>query len=684
MYSRRCWETVPAVQLGVRTGEPAIRRSFGGEARPRQLAAVRTRDRRRQTSYLHQHDRFRQVLLSRCHPNLGRTEDPSGLRVSKQLLTPLSCSSTSYRVKSLVREFDEAIKTPPPANPAVSSPQSPLSPVSPPSSSRPAQGTHTRRAASVSYSSSNPAPLASPPFTYKSSAFSPTSNAMRGAAPGLDGLGPIPGGGASVLLNKRRESAPMASPSPSAQRSVSGSSAASLENVREDAAERAEEDDVFLPLASDPQTPFTASLISSNGRTPTIPAAGQQHQRKHSRIHERNLSAFFPRPGQAPGTGYGDTYEDPNASPYQPPAVRDMPPARDDATPEDARGKSRRGHHHRHSLSHNFAASSFLDPTSPTSDFSASPSSAYGPSSPFPMSPPASSGAAFLPAQSNRARYAHLPSALRFLVFVVLYLPLQTQLALALASAQVLLGATLWITGQSGESLAVTGLGYLVVFDGIGGLSRTFVEGGAGVDHMWALWGSPRLEKGVRLPFGCVFLPQGCRNRKTDECDGPNRTQRLVTLSHFSQSIYLLFSAVYVCKESVEHVLLLHGGTEAEGAHGAGHGMGHGDGGGGAAASTTLDGGFVFFLRTSRRLPAHSNSSAVSRSRSCCSPSRRYSASPLRSRCGTTRACQTLSGRRPSRGPARDRARLRCSTSSEIPSRSPCSPSAPASPLPRS
>lgn len=54
----------------------------------------------------------------------------------------------------------------------------------------------------------------------------------------------------------------------------------------------------------------------------------------------------------------------------------------------------------------------------------------------------------------------------------------------------------------------------------------------------------------------------------------------MVTLVHFSQAIFLLFSAVYVCKESVEHVLLLHGGAEHEGAHGSGHGsMGHGDGG---------------------------------------------------------------------------------------------------------
>lgn len=50
---------------------------------------------------------------------------------------------------------------------------------------------------------------------------------------------------------------------------------------------------------------------------------------------------------------------------------------------------------------------------------------------------------------------------------------------------------------------------------------------------------------------------------------------RLSTLSHFSQAIYLLFSAVYVCKESIEHVLLLHGPME-DGIDGGGHGSGHG------------------------------------------------------------------------------------------------------------
>lgn len=77
-----------------------------------------------------------------------------------------------------------------------------------------------------------------------------------------------------------------------------------------------------------------------------------------------------------------------------------------------------------------------------------------------------------------------------------------------------------------------------------------------------------------------------------------------MTLSHFSQAIYLLFSAVYVLKESVEHVLLLHGPAEGEGAHGAGHGgMGH-DAGGFSTSSLGVDPGYAA-LSPPEELPAN-------------------------------------------------------------------------------
>ena len=67
-----------------------------------------------------------------------------------------------------------------------------------------------------------------------------------------------------------------------------------------------------------------------------------------------------------------------------------------------------------------------------------------------------------------------------------------------------MLGASLWIAGQSGESLAVTGLGYLVVFDGIGALSSVIIEGNArGTERLWGIvQGRRAADNGVRYAFG--------------------------------------------------------------------------------------------------------------------------------------------------------------------------------------
>ncbi|KAM0751358.1 hypothetical protein T439DRAFT_325505 [Meredithblackwellia eburnea MCA 4105] len=525
-------------------------------------------------------------------------------------LLPPKQPSGHRRVKSLVREFDDIVKVP---SPAPGGPTSPISPISPtgllpsPSSSTGAHSpTHTRRAASVSYSPANQASFASPPVPYKSSAFPST---LRGSPdqppPPTNSFGTPASHG--VSSHKRRASyspsaasgsspshyAPMI-PSPSPSPISNGhhvlANVAEEDEVTTDQPQvDREEDDVFLPLSPNSAAPFQVNFANPTPTTPNFPSANQ-HNRSHSRIHERNLSAFFPRPGQAPGSGYGDTFADPHGSNQGVGGVKDIPKgqaatgsawsAHEDAgAAEDARSKAgRRGHHHRHSLSHNFF--SFMDPTEQQlhqhPDFASPPLPGVGfrSTSPGFGTPPTpmvgSSGAAgssFLPAPSHalRSKYAHLPYPVRLLVFSALYLPLRTQVALAISVGQIILGASLWVTGQAGESLSVTGLGYLVVFDGMGGLSNIFVEGGAGIENLWSLMGSTRAEKGLRMPFG---------------------PSRYITLSHFSQAIYLLFSAVYVCKESVEHVLLLHGGTEDEGAHGTGHGgMGHGEGGLGSVSS---------------------------------------------------------------------------------------------------
>ena len=176
-------------------------------------------------------------------------------------------------------------------------------------------------------------------------------------------------------------------------------------------------------------------------------------------------------------------------------------------------------------------------------------------------------------APALRSTYGHLPWAVRLLLVVGFHLPLTTQLALVLASVEMALGAALWVTGQAGESLAVTGLGYLVVFDALGAFSAVMIEGRArGIDVVWDILGrgSARVsEQAVRFPFG---------------------THRLVTLSLFSQCVYLLFSAVYVCKESVEHVLLMHGPGDigdAIAAGGDGHGAAHGSMGHGEVPATS-------------------------------------------------------------------------------------------------
>lgn len=171
---------------------------------------------------------------------------------------------------------------------------------------------------------------------------------------------------------------------------------------------------------------------------------------------------------------------------------------------------------------------------------------------------------------SLNSKYAHLPLPLRFSVGVLFHLPFFTQIVLLVSFIEIALGASLWISGQSGESLAVTGLGYLVTFDGLAAISSVLVEGNArGTEKLWSIISGRRAsDNAVRWPYG---------------------TSRVNTLSHFAQCVYLIFSAVYVCKESIEHVLLLHGPdemmsdmvNEAGGevaAHGAAHGgMGHGE-----------------------------------------------------------------------------------------------------------
>ncbi|CAA7263383.1 unnamed protein product [Cyclocybe aegerita] len=317
------------------------------------------------------------------------------------------------------------------------------------------------------------------------------------------------------------------------------------------------------------------------GESQGAPAA--KHSRRHSRLHSRNLSIFFPRPGSLPESAISEDgsqeLEVPvdEEAPLIPaastnvslPGARRQPitplgqgftfggrppssaglPTPELMSPRSASSStSRRGHHHKHSLSHNFF--SFLEPgsglppmrdeelhTQPTPV----PLSPWGPISAFPDSAAAtstSSGFKLPPVRNGHA-------------FVEQEEPEEiSPAAVASSIGQFLLGAWLWVTGQQVGSLATTGLGYWIVFDSFGVALSGVVPG-------WlasaAKSGQAAKEKEkVRRPYG---------------------NGRLETVVMFAQAVYLMFSAVYVCKETVEHVLLSlggghhhhHGGDEEEG-----------------------------------------------------------------------------------------------------------------------
>lgn len=137
-----------------------------------------------------------------------------------------------------------------------------------------------------------------------------------------------------------------------------GGSALGVEYAGQQADGHDEDGDVFLPLSGH-ESGYTTAPAS-----PAKPAVNERHARRHSRLHSRNLSVFFPRPGAAV-SGSLAGYEAPsgpststvpsaalNATSYGNETV--SPPARGINLdgPPSANLTGRRGHHHRHSLSH--------------------------------------------------------------------------------------------------------------------------------------------------------------------------------------------------------------------------------------------------------------------------------------------------------------------------------------------
>ncbi|KAJ6502160.1 hypothetical protein C8R45DRAFT_975583 [Mycena sanguinolenta] len=275
----------------------------------------------------------------------------------------------------------------------------------------------------------------------------------------------------------------------------------------------------FSPTSPSPLATSTSFVdqMDTTAPPPVLPASqsapeveSKPQSRRHARLHSRNLSVFFPRPGALPQ----HTIDEDGAQELEvprtlgagftfgktPPGEEPMPaPAAPPLTPSTS--ATRRGHHHKHSVSHTFF--SFLEPQSSETQSlvtqpTPTPMSPWMPISPFVSETPISQPQHPLVEEKIERRRA---SPTPFL---------------AAASAQFLLGGTLWVLGQQTGSLAVTALGYWAVFDAIG----------------------------VAIPHITLVVSK------------PYAAARARPVLLFAQSVYLMFSAVYVCKEAFEHLLL--------------------------------------------------------------------------------------------------------------------------------
>ncbi|KAG6329964.1 hypothetical protein ID866_9123 [Astraeus odoratus] len=331
-----------------------------------------------------------------------------------------------------------------------------------------------------------------------------------------------------------------------------------------------------VPLFPFPTSSSTPEVnVTDTSAETRLPPPG--HTRRHSRLHSRNLSIFFPRPHAT--ISEDDRPEDEEA-PAPPPEPLLVPTAQSEPMVAPGRGrgeldasftfggvpksesapdnagagiKPRRGHHHKHSLSHNFFSflepgQTHLPPTAPSKSDDLHAALTPTPMSPWtpisnttlfsasnlsvpeiiPRSNSISPGESSSLSDSQSASSVAGPSAESGV-------SRSGGAAAATALVQFVLGAFLWARGQSIGSLACTGLGYWVVFDAAG-VAGPAITAYYAKDGRAGMYGSARR--------GTTFL--------------------------FAQCVYLMFAGVYVAKEAVEHVLLSAGSGAL--AHGHGHG----------------------------------------------------------------------------------------------------------------
>ncbi|KAH0581225.1 hypothetical protein H2248_012342 [Termitomyces sp. 'cryptogamus'] len=364
-------------------------------------------------------------------------------------------------------------------------------------------------------------------------------------------------------------------------------------------------------------TPTNNSNSAPDGTGATLNPSQPSTSRRHARIHSRNLSVFFPRPGSLPtasiaedgvqeleipqeapvstvpsagpsvsmpghrsrhgggalptplGVGFTFGGRPPSSTPNSS-SSSNSDPMTGAPAPIQLIASSRRGHHHKHSMSHSFF--SFLEPGSngvPGSEHTQDvelhtqptpmPLSPWAPISAFPQSAKAATNGFPLhtASQNGHAQGHHHMSGEDMNMEVYrddddkYWDEPPPQGALVAGIIQFTLGAWLWVSGQQIGSLSVTGLGYWIVFDAFGVGLRDIVmrwldlrpHSGEGETP------SEKERRAIRRPYGIAPVQ---------------------TVLMFGQAVYLMFSSVYVCKETLEHLLLSAGNVE-------GHHHHHGD-----------------------------------------------------------------------------------------------------------
>ena len=237
-------------------------------------------------------------------------------------------------------------------------------------------------------------------------------------------------------------------------------------------------DSVFPPAPDSPSSKtfaFPQSISAPDMQQRSLSSGQSTTSRRHNRIHSRNLSVFFPRPGTL---SQPTIEEDSIDVPVPVTTMRERPSSDglragfkfgglsstsdNSLTPSSSSGSrpSRRGHHHKHSMSHNFF--SFLEPGSQRPD--TAPSSG----------PPSASST-----MTDFADIVAPPVAPTTLV-----VPAVHPFAVISCAVEGILGAAVWVTGQQTGSLSCTGLGYWVVFDSFGVALSRIIPGCLARDSM--------------------------------------------------------------------------------------------------------------------------------------------------------------------------------------------------------